>query len=89
MYTRSFSKHDEPKSITFTVDLFGCFRRMFSGFKSQWMTFCFRRNFSDVRSCDANLRTSPNDSPWKLLFLMNSYRLIDKSSNEMHRCSRK
>eukprot|EP00982_Pelagococcus_subviridis_P014028 31303-Pelagococcus_subviridis.AAC.7 len=48
VYTRSFSKHDEPKSITFTVDLFGCFRRMFSGFKSQWMTFCFRRNFSDV-----------------------------------------
>jgi hypothetical protein len=37
----------------------------------------------------ANRRMRPRDTPWKLLFLMNSYRLMERMGKEMHRWCRK
>lgn len=69
--------------------LFGCFSRMFSGFRSQCTICCLRKNRSAVRIWMAKRRISPSDTPWKLLFLINSYRLMESSEKVMHRWCRK
>ena len=42
-----------------------------------------------IRICTAKPRTKRRETPWKLLFLMNSYRLMDNSSKQMQRWLRK
>ena len=49
----------------------------------------FFRKLSDCSSWIANLLMSPKEIPLKLLFLMNSYRLMLSVSKVMHRWLRK
>ena len=66
-----------------------CLSSTFSGFISQWIIL-FLYSVSRHWSREwANLRTSCSENPWNLFFLINSYRLIDKSSNVMHVCDLK
>jgi hypothetical protein len=37
----------------------------------------------------AKRRMRPRETPWKLLFLMNSYKFMERSGKEMHRWWRK
>ena len=60
--------------------------RMFSGFKSQWISLAFLSTFSESISCCANTRTRLILNPLKLLRLISSYRLLLNSSNTRHRC---
>ena len=50
--------------MTLMALLFTCFNRIFSGLRSQWMIRCRRRNESDFKSCTANRRISPSETPW-------------------------
>ena len=83
-------RHRERKLIpTLIPERPCCLSSTFSGFISQWIIlflYSVSRHWS--REC-ANLRTSCSENPWNLFFLINSYRLIDKSSNVMHVCDLK
>ena len=74
VYVGPSSKHEDPKSITLMADLDGCLSRMFSGFKSQWITRCDFRNFKPMSSWEANRLIRLRLRPWKLLLLMSKKR---------------
>lgn len=69
-------------------DLFMFLRRMFSGFKSQWITFCCLEYLNPCSIWMANLLISPRETPWKSFDFMNSYRFMLSSSNVMQMCFR-
>ena len=53
-------------------DLSGDLSRMFSGLRSQWI-ICYSRRYLRAWSIwIANRLIKERDTPWKLLFLMNS-----------------
>ncbi len=61
------------------------FRRMFSGFRSQWMS---RASFSTVsasKSWAVKTFTSCVLRPWNWFCLMSSYKLDESSSKTRHR----
>lgn len=72
-------------------------RRMFSGFKSQWISRASLRTVKESNSCAVNTFTSCVLRPWNWFCLMSSYKLDESSSNTRHKwflwmnesCSRK
>ena len=67
--------------------LFGLQRRIFSGFRSEWMTDRLgeERKRRAVSSWVANLRVRVRETPWNWVFFSSSYRLQDSSSNTRQR----
>lgn len=67
--------------------LLGLQRRMFSGFRSQWMMLSsgVARKSSAVHSCWANFRVRLSETPRKLVFRSRSYKLYDSISNTRQR----
>lgn len=86
VYILSFEKQLDPKSITLIPDLSGLLRRIFSGFKSQWINDSSLRYFKAYKIWIAKRLIKLKDTPSKLLFFMNSYRLMEKSSKEITKC---
>ena len=88
MYVQILSseKQDDPKSIILMPDFSGLFNRIFSGLRSQWIMSCSLRYFKACKIWMANLLIKESEKPQKLLLLMNSYKLIEKSSNEIIKC---
>jgi hypothetical protein len=101
----SLSKQLLPKSITLIWLFVGCWRSIFSGFRSQWIIFFSYSKQRQLNIWVVNLqisgektfegkkgnyrRISPMLNPLKSLLLINSYKLILKSSKTRHRCFRK
>ena len=56
---------------TLMEDLLGALRRIFSGFRSQWMTRNLRRNRNDKSSWTATRLIRPSDSPWRYICNIN------------------
>ena len=72
--TRCPNWQELPKSTRRIALRLGLHRRIFSGFKSQWMTLSsgVERYSRAVQSCWANLRVRLRETPWKLVFLSSS-----------------
>lgn len=81
------SWHELPKSTILMALLLGLQRRMFSGFRSQWMMLSsgVARKSSAVHSCWANFRVRLSETPRKLVFRSRSYRLYESISNTRQR----
>lgn len=81
------SWHELPKSTILMALLLGLQRRMFSGFRSQWMMLSsgVARKSSAVHSCWANFRVRLSETPRKLVFRSRSYKLYDSISNTRQR----
>lgn len=81
------SWHELPKSTILMALLLGLQRRMFSGFRSQWMMLSsgVARKRSAVHSCWANFRVRLSDTPRKLVFRSRSYKLYESISNTRQR----
>lgn len=76
-----------PKSTILMALLLGLQRRMFSGFRSQWMMLSsgVAKKSSAVHSCWANFRVRLSETPRKLVFRRRSYRLYESISNTRQR----
>lgn len=81
------SWHELPKSTILMALLLGLQRRMFSGFRSQWMMLSsgVAKKSSAVHSCWANFRVRLSETPRKLVFRRRSYRLYESISNTRQR----
>lgn len=79
--------HELPKSTILMADRLGLQRRIFSGFKSQWMMLSsgVDRNSRAVHSCWANFRVRLRETPLKFVLRSRSYKLYDNSSNTRHK----
>ena len=69
--------------MTLMPDLPGCFKRMFSGFRSPWIILLLCNKFTAIRMECAKFLTSLTVNPRNLFFFISSYKLIDKSSKVM------
>lgn len=67
VYTVSFSKQEDPKSITFMPLFVGCFNKIFSGFKSAWIIRRLDKNRREYNNCIPNRRINPRENPYKIL----------------------
>ena len=86
VYTVWRSSHAEPKSMILIIGLSRFLSRMFSGFKSQWISLALFNRLSPFRSCWANTRTSVVLNPRNWFCLISSYKLTLRSSNTKQRC---
>jgi hypothetical protein len=87
-YTVRFWKHALPKSMSLISPVSSDLIRMFSGFRSQWITFAPRSTLRDPSSCLRNTLTNDMERPLKLFWRSSSYRLMFSTSKHMHRCDR-
>lgn len=72
MYTVCRSSQADPKSIILMMGLSRFLRRMFSGFKSQWIKRALFSSTNPLSSCCANTRTSVVLSPRNWFCLISS-----------------